>query len=60
MQPDERRHGKVQQGISRARMMLKKDLGWLPGFPLADECGSISWWCLRPGTESGKIVSIDR
>ena len=60
MQPDRRRRGKIQQGISRARILLKKNLGWLPGFPLVDERGSIRWWCLPPEAKSAEIVSLDR
>ncbi len=33
MQPDEDRRRKAHQGIARARLLLKRDLGWLPGFP---------------------------
>jgi hypothetical protein len=33
MQPDEDRRRKTYQGIARARLLLKRDLGWLPGFP---------------------------
>lgn len=60
MQPDERRRGKIQQGISRARLLLKKNLGWLPGRPLAAERGSIRWWCLPVESRSAVILSVDR
>jgi len=60
MQPDERRRGKTQQGVSRARILLKKHLGWLPGFPLAGEESSLRWWCMPPGAKEVEVVSIDR
>ena len=60
MQPDDPRRGKTQQGISRVRMLLKKHLGWLPGFPLAAESGAIRWWCMTREATGGVLVDVDR
>ncbi len=34
MQPLERKQTKIQSGVARARVLLKRDLPWLPGYPL--------------------------
>ena len=59
MQP-ERRRGKAQRGLSRARILLKKNLGWLPGFPLSEERGSVSWWSLHSAESTNAVLSIGR
>ena len=41
MQPDDERRRKTQQGIARARVLLKRDLGWLPGFPRVEADGAL-------------------
>lgn len=35
MQPLENKRTKIQTGIARARLLIKRDLAWLPGYPLA-------------------------
>lgn len=60
MQPEDRRRGKIQKGISRARILLKQHVGWLPGFPVAGESGALGWWRLPPEARSGEIISLDR
>ena len=59
MQPEDGR-SKLQKGVSRARILLKKNLGWLPGFPFAAEPGSIRWWSLPPEAKAGEVVTLDR
>lgn len=34
MQPLDNKRTKIQAGVSRARLLLKRDLAWLPGYPL--------------------------
>ncbi|EKK01077.1 hypothetical protein RBSH_03595 [Rhodopirellula baltica SH28] len=34
MQPLENKRTKIQSGIARARLLLKRDLAWLPGYPM--------------------------
>lgn len=43
MQPELRR--KKSANVARARMFIKKDLGWLPGYPLGLEGGKLRWRC---------------
>jgi len=43
MQPDDRRKTKRQSGISRARAMLKKHIGWLPGYPTEIDAKVVRW-----------------
>ncbi|NQT38619.1 MAG: hypothetical protein HQ581_14075 [Planctomycetes bacterium] len=61
MRPEEKRPNRLQDGKSRARILLKKNAGWLPGFPLQSESGPLRWqaWPWEsPG--SGRVVSLDR
>ena len=47
MQPDEKRRTKRQAGISRARVMLKKHVGWLPGYPVKTDGNLVRWQSMR-------------
>ncbi len=61
MRPEEKRPNKFQTGKARARMLLKKNAGWLPGFPLKVDEGSVQWkaWPWeRPG--AAWTVTLDR
>lgn len=61
MRPDERRPHRLHQGKSRVRILLKKNAGWLPGFPVevrADAVGWRVWPWDRPGI--GETVWLDR
>ena len=43
MQPTDKNRTKPQTGVARARLLLKRDLGWLPGYPLELRSGSLAW-----------------
>lgn len=45
MQPLERKQTKIQSGVARARVLLKRDAPWLPGYPsgINRNDGSESW-----------------
>jgi len=61
MRPEKKRSNKPQYGVSRARLLLKKNLGWLPGFPVEVDADTIRWraWPWKdPGTS--QLVSLDR
>jgi len=61
MRPEKKRSSKPQYGVSRARLLLKKNLGWLPGFPVEVGCDTVRWhaWPWKdPGTS--QLVSLDR
>jgi hypothetical protein len=47
MQPEEKRNTKRQTGISRARIMLKKHVGWLPGYPIEITANGVLWQSVR-------------
>lgn len=34
MQPLENKRTKIQTGVARARLLIKRDMAWLPGYPL--------------------------
>ncbi|KAA1261337.1 hypothetical protein LF1_38840 [Rubripirellula obstinata] len=49
MQPLENKRTKTQTGVARARLLFKRDLAWLPGYPLdaandASEAGNAFRW----------------
>jgi len=61
MRPDDKRPNRLQDGKARARVLLKKNVGWLPGFPTGIESNTVLWraWPWEsPGT--GRDVSLDR
>jgi len=61
MHPEEKRPNRLQDGKSRARILLKKNAGWLPGFPLGVESDKVRWQAWpweEPG--SSQIFSLDR
>ncbi len=37
------RRRKLSQGISRARMLLRKNMDWLPGFPVEFQSAAVLW-----------------
>ncbi len=43
MRPDRGRANRPQQGKARARILLKRNAGWLPGFPTVTEPGAVHW-----------------
>ena len=61
MRSEEKRTAKRQYGPSRARLLLKKHLGWLPGFPVGVDSGTLRWQAW-PWHDPGKsqIVSLGR
>ena len=48
MQPVEKNRRSHRQGLSRARMMLRDRLGWLPGFPGEVRESCIAWKTFEP------------
>lgn len=61
-----RRHRRVEkqrrtrQGLARARLLLRRDLGWLPGYPTGNETGA--WMCIpweRPGQATAHRIDRD-
>ncbi len=61
MRPEKERSRKRQYGVSHARLLLKKNLEWLPGFPVELDSDTIRWhaWpCKAPGTS--RLISLDR
>ncbi len=61
MRPQKERSRKPQYGVSRARLLLKKNLGWLPGFPVELDSDTIRWhaWPWKdPGTS--RLISLNR
>lgn len=51
MQPLERKQSKIQGGVARARVLLKRDAPWLPGYPLGITL------CEEPGAHCVRWVS---
>ena len=61
MRPENKRSSKLQYGVSRARLLLKKNLGWLPGFPAEIGRDTVQWraWPWKDPATS-RLVSLDR
>ncbi|MBN2474630.1 MAG: hypothetical protein JXB62_08475 [Pirellulales bacterium] len=60
MHGEDKRPRRLPDGKSRARILLKKNAGWLPGFPLPSDSGPLRWQAWpweHPGT--GRVVSLE-
>ena len=61
MQPTEKNRIKPQAGIARAKLLLKRDLPWLGGYPIAFEPGVVRWQSVPwEGQGQPEIHLIDR
>ena len=61
MRPEKQREGSHRVGVARGRMFLKSGLGWLPGFPLGQTEGCVSWMALpRHGDSSSARIDLTR
>ena len=53
------RQQRLRAGIPRCRMLLRTDLGWLPGFPVGQGGGCVSWMAAgRPGDRGAERVEL--
>ncbi len=61
MQPKEKRARLQSAGPARARMFLKSELGWLPGFPRTVGDGMVTWVTVpRDGGQGVQVLQLDR
>ena len=61
MRPEKQREGSHRVGVARGRMYLKSGLGWLPGFPLGQTEGCVSWMAIpRHGDSSSTRIDLTR
>ena len=61
MRPEKQREGSNRVGVARGRMFLKSGLGWLPGFPLGQTEGCVSWMAMpRHGDSSSARTDLTR
>lgn len=56
MQPENQRGRPARQGVARARLLLKRDLYFLPGFPTAIDCTA---WAAHDGAVSWSFLPSD-
>jgi hypothetical protein len=59
MRPERSRLTSRQARVARARVVLKAELDWIPGYPVAAASGRVVWR-VPPGGSSERDVEIDR
>lgn len=61
MRPEKYRQGSRSAALARARMFMKADLFWLPGFPCGQEKGGVLWVTLpRKGERPPEQLRLQR
>ncbi len=61
MKPLDLRETSHKTAMARGRLILTAEMGWLPGFPLAQGDGYIEWFSLpRGGDTSPTLITLER